>query len=121
MSKHESMNIVRKNIRLLKFMLSLLPFLPFCAASLENLHHNLRPCPWSVKWKVWKLVKREYADLGPILTAGCLAKQHEEQVGKERRRQILMAAGVWKRRGVEEVRVWRVSRARWSPTLRLAG
>jgi hypothetical protein len=69
MSKHESMDIMDKRIRLLNFMASLLPFLPFCVTGVENLDHNLRPRPWPVKWKVLKLVKREYADFGPTLAA----------------------------------------------------
>jgi hypothetical protein len=90
MSKYESMDIVYKNIRLLKFMVSLLPLLPFCVTGIENLDHNLRPRPWLVKWKLLKLVvKREYADFRPTLAAGYLAKQHEEQVSKERLLQIL--------------------------------
>jgi hypothetical protein len=70
-------------------MVSLLTFLPVCATGLENLQHNVHPCPGPVKWKVLKLVKPKYADLGPTLAAGYLAKQHEEQVSKERLRQIL--------------------------------
>ena len=69
MSKHESMDIMYKNIRLLKFMVSLLPLLPFCVTGIENLDHNLRPHPWPVKWKVSKRVKREYADFGATLAA----------------------------------------------------
>jgi hypothetical protein len=63
------MDIVYKNIRLLKFMASLLPFLPFCVTGIENLDHNLRPRPWPVKWKLLKLMKREYADFRPTLAA----------------------------------------------------
>jgi hypothetical protein len=61
------------------------------------------------------LVKREYADFGPTLAAEYLAAQHGVQVSKETLRQMLMAAGVWKRRRrrVEEVHVWRARRACW--------
>jgi hypothetical protein len=92
MSRHENMDIVHKNLRLLQFMASLLPFLPFCVTGVEDLDHNLRPRPWPVKWKVLKLVKRKYADFGPT-PAAYLAKQHEEQVSKERLRQILNGGG----------------------------
>jgi len=74
MSKYESMDIVYKNIRLLEFMASHLPFLPFCVTGLENLRHNVHPCPGPVKCKVLKLVKPKYADFGPTLAAGYLAK-----------------------------------------------
>ena len=69
----------------------------------------------AVRQKVVKLVKREYGDFGPTLAAEYLAEQHGVQVSKETLRQILMAAGVWKRkrRRVEEVHVWRARRACW--------
>jgi hypothetical protein len=63
--------------------------------------------------KVVKLVKREYGDFGPTLAAEYLAKQHGVHLSKETVRQILLGAGVWKRkrRRVEEVHVWRARRA----------
>jgi len=87
------MDIVYKNIRLLKFMASHLPFLPFCVTGVKNLDHNLRPRPWPVKWKVLKLVKPKYADFRPTLAAAYLDKQYEEQVSKARLRQILNGGG----------------------------
>jgi hypothetical protein len=68
-----------------------------------------------VRQKVVKLVKREYGDFGPTLAAEYLAEQHGVEISKETLRQILMAAGVWKRkrRRVEEVHVWRARRACW--------
>ena len=73
----------------------------------------------AVRAKVVRLVKREYADFGPTLAAEYLAERHGVVVSKESVRQILMEAGVWKRkrRRVEEVHVWR-ARAPWpTPTL----
>jgi transposase len=69
----------------------------------------------AVRQKVAKLVKREYADFGPTLAAEYLAEQHGVKISKETLRQILMTAGVWKRkrRRVEEVHVWRARRACW--------
>ena len=66
-----------------------------------------------MRQKVVKLVKREYADFGPTLAAEYLAEQHGVEISKETLRQILMTAGVWKRkrRRVEEVHVWRARRA----------
>ena len=74
-----------------------------------------RRLPQAVRQKVVKLVKREYADFGPTLAAEYLAERHGVQVSKETLRQILMAAGVWKRkrRRVEEVHVWRARRPCW--------
>jgi hypothetical protein len=68
-----------------------------------------------VREKLVKLVKREYADFGPTLAAEYLAERHGMEVSKETLRQVLMAAGVWKRkrRRVEEVHVWRPRRACW--------
>ena len=69
----------------------------------------------AVRQKMVKLVKREYGDFGPTLAAEYLAERHGIQVSKETLRQVLMAAGVWKRkrRRVEEVHVWRARRACW--------
>jgi len=69
----------------------------------------------AVRQKVVKLVKREYADFGPTLAGEYLAAQHGVRISKETLRQILMTAGVWKRkrRRVEEVHVWRARRACW--------
>ncbi len=66
----------------------------------------------AVRAKVVRLVKREYGDFGPTLAAEYLAEQHGVVVSKESVRQILMEAGVWKRkrRRVEEVHVWRARR-----------
>jgi len=74
-----------------------------------------RRLPEAVRQRVVKLVKREYADFGPTLAAEYLAEEHGVQVSKETLRQILMKAGVWrrKRRRVEEVHVWRARRACW--------
>jgi DNA-binding Lrp family transcriptional regulator len=74
-----------------------------------------RRLPEAVRQKVVRLVKREYADFGPTLAAEYLAEQHGVEVSKETLRQVLMAAGVWKRkrRRVEEVHVWRARRACW--------
>jgi len=72
-----------------------------------------RRLPEALRQRVVKVVKREYADFGPTLAAEYLAKEHGLQVSKETLRQMLMAAGVWKRkrRRVEEVHVWRARRA----------
>lgn len=69
----------------------------------------------AVRQKVVKLVKREYADFGPTLAAEYLAEQQGVEISKKALRQILMRAGVWKRkrRRVEEVHVWRARRACW--------
>lgn len=66
----------------------------------------------AVRAKVVRLVKREYADFGPTLAAEYLEEKHGVVVSKESVRQILMEAGVWKRkrRRVEEVHVWRARR-----------
>jgi transposase len=66
-----------------------------------------------VRARVVRLVKREYADFGPTLAAEYLAEKHGVVVSKESVRQILMEAGVWKRkrRRVEEVHVWRARRS----------
>jgi transposase len=74
-----------------------------------------RRLPEAVRQKVVKVVKREYADFGPTLAAEYLAERHGVKLSKETLRQILMAAGVWKRkrRRVEEVHVWRARRACW--------
>ena len=65
-----------------------------------------------VRAKVVRLVKREYSDFGPTLAAEYLGEKHGVMVSKESVRQILMEAGVWKRkrRRVEEVHVWRARR-----------
>jgi hypothetical protein len=68
--------------------------------------------------KAVKLVKREYADFGPTLAAEYLAKDHGLEVSKETLRKWLMAAGVWKRRRVEEVHRWRARRACWGELVR---
>src|SRR5204863_485320 len=67
----------------------------------------------AVRAKVVRLVKREYADFGPTLAAEYLAEKHGVVVSKESVRQILMEAGVWKRKR------WRqAGRTRWpKPTL----
>ena len=83
--------------------------------------HRLRGRAWKrrlpdgVREKLVKLVKREYADFGPTLAAEYLAERHGMEVSNETLRQVLMAAGVWKRkrRRVEEVHVWRPRRACW--------
>jgi DNA-binding Lrp family transcriptional regulator len=69
----------------------------------------------ALRQKMVRLVKREYGDFGPTLAAEYLAERHGIQVSKETLRQVLMAAGVWKRkrRRVEEVHVWRARRACW--------
>ena len=66
----------------------------------------------TVRAKVVRVVKREYADFGPTLAAEYLAEKHGLVVSKESVRQILMEAGVWKRkrRRVEEVHIWRARR-----------
>jgi transposase len=66
----------------------------------------------TVRAKVVRLVQREYADFGPTLAAEYLGDKHGVVVSKESVRQILMEAGVWKRkrRRVEEVHLWRVRR-----------
>ncbi len=66
----------------------------------------------AVRAKVVRLVKREYPDFGPTLAAEYLGEKHGVVVSKESVRQILMEAGVWKRkrRRVEEVHVWRARR-----------
>jgi len=66
----------------------------------------------AVRAKVVRLVKREYADFGPTLAAEYLAAKHGVAMSKESVRQILMEAGVWKRkrRRVEEVHMWRARR-----------
>jgi len=78
-----------------------------------------RRVPNAVREKVVKLVKREYGDFGPTLAAEYLAERHGVQVSKETLRQMLIAAGVWKRkrRRVEEVHVWRARRACWGELL----
>jgi transposase len=67
----------------------------------------------TVRAKVVRLVKREYPDFGPTLAAEYLGEKHGVVVSKESVRQILMEAGVWKRkrRRVEEVHVWRARRS----------
>jgi len=69
----------------------------------------------AVRAKVVRLVKRECADFGPTLASEYLAQKHGVMVSKESVRQILMEAGVWKRkrRRVEEVHMWRARRACW--------
>ncbi len=66
----------------------------------------------TVRAKVVRLVKRDYADFGPTLAAEYLGEKHGVVMSKESVRQILMEAGVWKRkrRRVEEVHVWRARR-----------
>lgn len=66
----------------------------------------------AVRAKVVRLVKRAYIDFGPTLAAEYLGEKHGVVVSKESVRQILMEAGVWKRkrRRVEEVHVWRARR-----------
>jgi transposase len=67
----------------------------------------------AVRAKVVRLVQREYADFGPTLVAEYLGEKHGVVVSKESVRQILMEAGVWKRkrRRVEEIHVWRARRS----------
>jgi DNA-binding Lrp family transcriptional regulator len=74
-----------------------------------------RRLPEGLRQKMVRLVKREYGDFGPTLAAEYLAERHGIQVSKETLRQVLIAAGVWKRkrRRVEEVHVWRARRACW--------
>ena len=80
---------------------------------------STRRLPEGVRQRVVTIVKREYADFGPTLAAEYLAEQHGVEVNKETLRQMLMTAGVWKRkRRVEEVHVWRARRACWG---KLAG
>jgi transposase len=71
-----------------------------------------RKLPEAVRAQVVRLVKREYTDFGPTLAAEYLGEKHGVAVSKESVRQILMEAGVWKRkrRRVEEVHVWRARR-----------
>ncbi|HET9177550.1 MAG TPA: ISNCY family transposase [Terriglobia bacterium] len=66
----------------------------------------------AVRAKVVRLVKREYAGFGPTLAAEYLGEKHGVVMSKESVRQILMEAGVWKRkrRRVEPVHVWRARR-----------
>ncbi|HEV2350245.1 MAG TPA: helix-turn-helix domain-containing protein, partial [Terriglobia bacterium] len=52
----------------------------------------------AVRAKVVRLVKREYADFGPTLAAEYLGEKHGVVMSKESVRQILMEAGVWKRK-----------------------
>jgi DNA-binding Lrp family transcriptional regulator len=67
----------------------------------------------AVRAKVVRLVKGEYADFGPTLAAEYLGEKHGVVMSKESVRQILMEAGVWKRkrRRVEEIHVWRARRS----------
>jgi DNA-binding Lrp family transcriptional regulator len=73
-----------------------------------------RRLPEALRQKMVRLVKREYGDFGPTLAAEYLAERHGIRVSKETLRQVLMAAGVWKRkRRRVEVHVWRARRACW--------
>jgi len=67
----------------------------------------------AVREKVVRLVKREYRDFGPTLATEYLAEKHQVKMSRETLRKLLMEAGVWKRRRVEEVHVWRARRAGW--------
>ena len=62
--------------------------------------------------KVLAAYAARYADFGPTLAAEYLGEKHGVVVSKESVRQILMEAGVWKRkrRRVEEIHVWRARR-----------
>jgi transposase len=72
-----------------------------------------RRLPESLRSRVGKLVKAKYRDFGPTLACEYLAKNDGVEVSKETLRQMLMAAGLWrrKRRQVEEVHVWRPRRS----------
>ncbi len=61
------------------------------------------------------LVKAKYRDFGPTLAAEYLTEKHGLEVSKEKLRQWLMEAGVWrrKRRRVEEIHTWRPRRSCW--------
>jgi hypothetical protein len=59
------------------------------------------------------LVRAEYGDFGPTLAAEYLEEKHQIQVSRETLRQWMMTAGIWRtrRRGCEQVHVWRERRA----------
>lgn len=72
-----------------------------------------RRLPESVRSKVLKLVKAKYPDFGPTLACEYLAKDEGVEMSKETLRQLLIAAGLRrrKRRQVEEVHEWRQRRS----------
>jgi transposase len=72
-----------------------------------------RRLPESLRSRVVKLVKAKYGDFGPTLACEYLAKNDGVEVSKETLRQLLIASGLRrrKRRGVEEVHVWRARRS----------
>jgi hypothetical protein len=69
--------------------------------------------PESLRARVLKLVKAKYRDFGPTLACEYLAKDDAVEMSKETLRQLLIAAGLRrrKRRQVEEVHVWRPRRS----------
>ena len=72
-----------------------------------------RRLPESLRARVVKRVKAKYRDFGPTLACAYLAKNDAVEVSKETLRQLLIAAGLRrrKRRQVEEVHVWRARRS----------
>jgi transposase len=72
-----------------------------------------RRLPESLRARVLKLVKAKYRDFGPTLACEYLAKDDAVEMSKETLRQLLIAAGLRrrKRRQVEEVHVWRPRRS----------
>jgi hypothetical protein len=69
----------------------------------------------AVRANVARLLKRECPDFGPTLAAEYLGEKHGVVTTKQSVRQILMEAGVWKRkrRRMEEIHVYRVRRSCW--------
>jgi len=72
-----------------------------------------RRLPEKLCQKAWKLVEAKYRDFGPTLACEYLAKNHALVMSKERLRQLLIGAGLWRarRRKVQEVHLWRPRRS----------
>ncbi len=72
-----------------------------------------RRLPAEVQARAVRLVKAKYRDFGPTLAAEYLVEKHDLPVSKEKLRQWLIEAGLWKRkrRRVEEIHPWRARRS----------
>ncbi len=73
-----------------------------------------RTMPQALEEEAVRILRQEvYRGFGPTLAGEYLANQHELQIGREKLRQIMMAAGLWRgrRQRVEKVHQWRPRRS----------
>src|SRR5260370_1847741 len=66
-----------------------------------------------IEKQAMEIVGGEYADFGPTLASEYLERDHQSRASRERVRQWMLRAGIWKKRKqrLEEVHVWRTRRS----------